>query len=438
MKKLLFTLFTLIFLVQICMSQNQPAAVGSAEKKAVVDAVASILQKQYVFPDTARKMGDLIKKNLKAGKYTRIDDPRAFALKLTEDLRSLSRDRHLGVRFAPELIREMKTPDEAIKKAAEKYQKKLDRLDNHGFKEVKILSGNVGYLKFNHFSAAQEAFRVAVGAMAFLANCDALIVDLRENGGGNPEMIQLLSSYFFSGEPRHLNSFYHRMDEKTEQFWTLPYVPGSKLAETDLYVLTSRYTFSGAEEFTYNMKNLKRATVIGETTGGGAHPTSTRIVQHDYVLRVPFARAINPVSKTNWEGTGVTPDIAVPAAEAFDRAYALAVEKLAAKSAGTERKAEYEWILAGEKARKDPPRIDEKILKIYAGEYGERKVLFENGGLFYQRTGPKYRLVSMTATLFAVEGLDYFRLEFVVKNGKAVELVGLYDNGDHQPSPRTK
>jgi hypothetical protein len=186
------------------------------------------------------------------------------------------------------------------------------------------------------------------------------------------------------------------------------------------------------------MKNLKRATVIGETTGGGAHPTSTRIVQHDYILRVPFARAINPVSKTNWEGTGVTPDIAVPAAEAFDRAYALAVEKLAAKSAGTERKAEYEWILAGEKARKDPPRIDEKILKIYAGEYGERKVLFENGGLFYQRTGPKYRLVPLTATLFAVEGLDYFRVEFVVKDGQVVELIGLYDNGDRQPSPRTK
>jgi C-terminal processing protease CtpA/Prc len=273
--------------------------------------------------------------------------------------------------------------------------------------------------------------------MNFLAYCDAVIVDLRQNGGGDPAQIQLISSYFFD-EPVHLNDLYARATDRTENYWTLPYVPGPKAAGADLYILTSARTFSGAEEFTYNMKNLKRATVIGETTGGGAHPTSTRIVQHDYILRVPFARAINPVSKTNWEGTGVTPDIAVPAAEAFDRAYALAVEKLAAKSADPQTKAEYEWILAGEKARKDPPRIDEKIQKIYAGEYGERKVLFENGGLFYQRTGPKYRLVPMTSTLFAVEGLDYFRVEFVVKDGKAVELVGLYDDGERQPSPRTK
>ncbi len=367
MKKSLFILFMLIFLVQICMPQDQPAAVGSVEKKAVVDAVASILQKQYVFPDTARKMADLIKKNLKAGKYTGIDEPRAFALKLTEDLRSISRDRHLGVRFAPGLIREMKTPDEALKKAAEEYQKKLDRMDNHGFKEVKILSGNVGYLKFNHFSAAQEAFRVAVGAMAFLANCDALIVDLRENGGGNPEMIQLLSSYFFSGEPRHLNSFYHRLDEKTEQFWTLPYVPGSKLAETDLYVLTSRYTFSGAEEFTYNLKNMKRATIVGETSGGGAHPVRMEIINDNFAIGVPYARAVNPISKTNWEGTGIEPDVKVPAAVALAKARRLALEKLAAREKDERIKASYQWALDGLQAELNPAAITEDTLKSYAG-----------------------------------------------------------------------
>jgi hypothetical protein len=153
---------------------------------------------------------------------------------------------------------------------------------------------------------------------------------------------------------------------------------------------------------------------------------------------VPFARAINPVSKTNWEGTGVAPDIAVPAAEAFDKAYALAVEKLAAKATDPRIKGEYDWIAAGEKAKKNPAQVDEKMLKSYAGVYGERTVTFENGGLYYQRTGPKYRLVPMTATLFAAEGLEYFRVEFTVKDGKAVELVGVYDNGDRQPSPRTK
>jgi hypothetical protein len=162
------------------------------------------------------------------------------------------------------------------------------------------------------------------------------------------------------------------------------------------------------------------------------------IVQEDYILRVPVARAINPVSKTNWEGTGVAPDVAVPAAQAFDRAYLMAVEKLAAKAADPQRKAEYEWILIGLTAKTDPPRVAEKTLKTYAGVYGERKITFENGALYYQRTGPKYRLITLTTTLFALDGLDNFRVEFVIKDGKSVELVGLYDDGERQPSPRTK
>jgi hypothetical protein len=205
-----------------------------------------------------------------------------------------------------------------------------------------------------------------------------------------------------------------------------------------VYVLTSARTFSGAEEFSYNLQNLKRATIIGETTGGGAHPTSAMIVQRDFILRVPFARAINPVSKTNWEGTGVKPDIPCPAAEAYDRAYALALEKLAAKTTDPRIKGECEWILAREKAKKSPVRLDEKTLMSYAGVYGERKVTFENGALYYQRTGPKYRLVAMTPTLFALDGLDNFRIEFAVKGGRAVELIGLYDNGERDASPRTK
>jgi len=162
------------------------------------------------------------------------------------------------------------------------------------------------------------------------------------------------------------------------------------------------------------------------------------IVREDFILRVPIARAINPVSKTNWEGTGVAPDIAVPAAEAFDRAYAMAIKKLAAKASDPERKAAYDWILTGMKAKADPLRVDEKTLKTYVGVYGERKISFENGALIYQRTGPKYRLVPLTGTLFAAEGLDYFRVEFVVKDGKAVEIIGIYDNGTRDSSPRTR
>jgi hypothetical protein len=438
MKKYFFAVLLLVFSIRVIAGQERPKAIDAGGQKAVIDAVAAVLEKQYVFPDKAREMGNLIKKNLKAGKYKPLDDPQAFALKLSADLQSVSHDRHLGVRYAPQQILEMRTPDEAKKKAAQEYQKKMDRIDNYGFKEVKILSGNVGYLKFNYFSADQEAFQVAVGAMAFLANCDALIVDLRENGGGNPEMIQLLSSYFFTGEPRHLNSFYYRLDEKTDQFWTLPYVPGRKLAEIELYVLTSNYTFSGGEEFTYNLKNMKRATIVGETTGGGAHPVRIEILSDDFLINVPFARAVNPISKTNWEGTGIEPDVKVPAAQALAKARTLALEKLAANEKDERIKSAYHWALDGLNAELNPAAINEEILRSYAGSYGPRKLTWENNALYYQRdNGAKMKMIPMGKEYFSFLEVPYFRLKIVIKDGKISGIEGHYDDGTIDANPRT-
>lgn len=437
MKKLNF-----LILLVLAFRFSHPAQaqkLGAEEKKAVVEAAVTVLQKQYVFPEMAKKMGNLIRKNLKAGKYEVLDDPRAFAARLTEDLRSISRDRHLGVRFAPERILEIRTPDEAKKKAAEELRKKLNRMENYGFQEVKLLEGNVGYLRFNHFDASPESFPVAVGAMAFLANCDALIVDLRRNGGGNPEMIQLLSSYFFSGEPRHLNSFYYRLGEKTEQYWTLPYVPGTKLAETDLYVLTSGFTFSGAEEFTYNLKNMKRATIVGETSGGGAHPVRMEILNDHFAIAVPYARAVNPVSQTNWEGTGVEPDVKVPADQALDKAHELALEKLAAIEKDPRIQAAYRWALEGIQARLNPVTVADEVLKAYAGGYGLRKITFENGALYYQRgDGPRMKMLPMRADMFRFAEAEYFRLKIVSQDGQVTGIEGHYEDGSTDANPRDK
>jgi C-terminal processing protease CtpA/Prc len=346
----------------------------------------------------------------------------------------------MGFSYAPDRaanIARMRSRKEDEVKAARARELEEARRDNFGFRKVERLDGNIGYIDFRYFADAGQAGATAVAAMNFLAYSDAVIVDLRQNGGGSPSQIQLICSYFFE-EPTHLNDLYYRAGDSTENYWTLPYVPGNRMAGADLYILTSNRTFSGAEEFSYNMKNQKRATIIGETTGGGAHPTDVMIVQTDYILRVPVARAINPVSKTNWEGTGVAPDIQVPAGEAFDKAYSMALEKLAAKAADPGKKAELEWVLAGQRAKTNPVRPDDKTLKSYAGIYGERKVTFENGGLYYQGPSTKARLSPMTATLFAVEGLDYFRVEFIVKEGKAVELAGVYDNGDRLTYPRLK
>jgi hypothetical protein len=439
-------LIVLLFLAALAgplaFGQNQQLSpsLDAAKKLAIVNEIAQILNRRYIFPETAKKVEEALRAKLGGGGFDQAKDARSFAQAVSRTILDVGKDRHMGFAYDPEQTADMRRimgrSEEEARKVRERQLLEAQR-DNFGFRKVEQLPGNIGYLDFRVFSSPGRAGQTAIAALNFLAYCDAIIVDLRQNGGGDPAQIQLICSYFFR-DPAHLNDLYYRETNTTENYWTLPYVPGPKPVEADLYILTSARTFSGAEEFTYNMKNLKRATVIGETTGGGAHPTDTDIVQQDYILRVPVARAINPVSKTNWEGTGVTPDIACPAAEALDKAYALAAEKLSAKAADSQRKAQYEWILTGLKAKAAPVTVDEKTLQTYAGVYGERKITFENGSLYYQRVGPKSRLVPMTRTLFAPEGLDYFRIEFVEKEGQTDELIGLYDNGTREPSKRTK
>ena len=413
--------------------------IDAARKQAVVEDIAREFNRSYVFPETAKKVEERLRTRLARGDYDAEKTARQFAQAVSKDILEVTADRHTGFTFAPEVaedIRRMSSRNEDEVRQARDRQVAVSRFNNFAFRRVEWMAGNVGYLDFRNFLPADAAGGTAVAALNFLAHCDALIIDLRQNGGGDPTMIQLISSYFFR-EPAHLNDIYTRESNTTENYWTLPYVPGPRMADAELYVLTSARTFSAAEEFTYNLKNLMRATIVGETTGGGAHPTDRRIVQEDFVLRVPFARSINPVSKTNWEGTGVSPDVAVPAAAAFDKAYELALEKVRARASDPRARNQIDWVLTGLRARTAKPSVDEQTLRSYAGTYGDRKVTFENGGLFYQRTGPKYRLVPLSATLFALDGMDSFRLEFVVKEGRAVEVVGLYDDGQREPSKRT-
>jgi hypothetical protein len=440
-RSLVLVFAILVLGVWPALGQEAPApSLDAAKKQAVVDEIATLFNQNYIFADKAKKVEAALRAKLKAGEFDKLDAAPAFAQAVAAVILDVTGDRHTGFAYNPARAEDIRRLEGQSEEEARKVRERAleeARRENFGFRKVERLRGNIGYLDFRAFYSPADAGPTAVAAMNFLAHCDAIIVDLRQNGGGDPAQIQLISSYLFE-EPVHLNDLYARASDRTENYWTLPYVPGARASKADVYVLTSARTFSGAEEFSYNLQNLKRATIIGETTGGGAHPTDTMIVQRDFLLRVPYARAINPVSKTNWEGTGVTPDIAVPAAEAFDKAYALALEKLAAKASDPQLKAGYDWILTGEKAKNDRLHVDAKTLQTYAGEYGERKVTFENGALFYQRTGPKYRLVPMTATLFALDGLDNFRIEFVIKDGKTVELIGIYDNGERQPSSRTK
>jgi len=296
--------------------------IDAAARQRAIDGAAAMLNEFYVFPETAKKMEETIRARQKAGEYDSITNGDAFAEKLTADLREVSHDKHLGVNFSPAVLPKGPPPGGPDMAG---MRRQMERM-NCGFDKAERLPPNIGYLKFNMFASPDICGPTASAALNFLGSVDALIIDLRENGGGDPKMVAYISSYLFD-ERTHLNDLYNRKENKTEEFWTSTDVPGKRLEGKPVFVLTAKRTFSGAEEFTYNLKNLKRATIIGETTGGGAHPVSGHRIDDHFMIGVPFARAVNPISKTNWEGTGVEPDIKVPASEALDVAKKMAAKK---------------------------------------------------------------------------------------------------------------
>lgn len=412
-------------------AQQKVEPLTPKEQQTVVDSISSKLNATYVFPEIAMKMVSNIESKLRNGNYKSILDPQEFATTLTTDLQAISNDKHLRVTFAPERIAEQQqtiTVEDSIA-YLNRYISNMKR-NNFGFKEVKIMAGNIGYLDLRSFSNVEYAGETAVSAMNFLSNTDAIIIDLRNNGGGSPAMIQLITSYLFGSDPVHLNNFYWRPSDQNSQTWTLPHVSGTRSPDTPVYVLTSGRTFSAAEEFSYNLKHLKRATLVGETTGGGAHPGGSVVATDRFMVWVPTGRAINPITNTNWEGTGVSPHIKTPAADALDVAYTKALELLIKNSKEENLKAFYEWPLAKLSLKTNPVTLDAKSLKAFAGTYGPRIVTFKNGKLFYQRgSGTKYELLPYSNNEFILKGLDSFRIRFLAEGNKITALQGLYENG---------
>jgi hypothetical protein len=309
--------------------------ITAAERDQAIKGAIAKLNEHYVYPDVAKKMGDAVAARAAKGEYASITSAKALADKLTADLRDVSHDRHLHMEFD-----EKGLPDDQPDNGQDDDAGQRDFLKkiNYGFEKVERMRGNVGYIDIRGFFPPAFGGETATAAMSFIANTDALIIDLRQNGGGTPGMIAYVLSYLFD-DPQHINDIYTRTTDDTHQWWTSPHVAGLKFGgKKPIYVLTSSRTFSGGEEIAYDLKNLKRATLVGETTGGGAHPVRPFKVSQHFAIGVPFARAISPVTKTNWEGVGVSPDVSVAADGALDKAYRLALQNLLETTTDPERK----------------------------------------------------------------------------------------------------
>lgn len=308
------------------------------ERQQAIDGVLRLLREKYVFPEVAVKMETAIRARMEKKAYDRITDGNELAETLTRDLHEVCHDKHLRIRYSPEVL--PPDPENPLAPTPEQLEplRQQTQSENFGFEKVEVLRGNIGYLKINYFVSPKWMGETCTSAMNYLANTDALIIDLRSNGGSmDPDAIPFFCSYFFD-KPTHINSLYWRLTDKTTDYYTLPSVPGRHYGNKPIYVLTSRRTFSGAEELAYDLQNLKRATLIGETTGGGANGGGSLRASDHFEVWVPFGRAINPITKTNWEGVGVQPDVMVPAFRALHAAHLAVLSQLATAAEGDTKK----------------------------------------------------------------------------------------------------
>jgi hypothetical protein len=294
----------------------------------IAEAAVTLLRRHYVFPDLAARAATAIEARLTAGEYDELSQA-ALAERLTSQLNEICADKHLRVELGGRPRRRVREePIEPADPVEPEKQKKprpgRGRLLNYGIRRVERLDGDIGYLDIRGVAEPKHAGPAIAAAMELVSETYALIIDLRRNHGGSPAGVQFWCSYLLDGGT-HINDIFEAGSGETRQFWTLPYVPGSRYLDRPVYVLSSHETFSGGEDFCYTLQAAGRAEVIGETTGGGAHPTRGFPIGDAMAIMVPIARSINPVTGTNWQGTGVIPDIAVPEAEAYDVAYGKAL-----------------------------------------------------------------------------------------------------------------
>ncbi|MEO1490126.1 MAG: S41 family peptidase [Pseudomonadota bacterium] len=304
----------------------------------MIAALSRKLAERYVFPEKATAIGEELTRRDQSGDYAETLAAADFAARLKSDLREVGDDLHFGVSFDPDFVEPSFEAPRAPTAEEIAQQQALHQRNGYGIERVERLSGNIGYLKVRGFMSPEFTAAAYEAAISLIAGSHAIIVDLRSNNGGDPQSVaQLMSHFFARGDQRHLNSIYHRPSDTTREFWTNPAV--QTRYQGPVYVLTSRRTFSAGEEFAYDMQTHKRGTLVGETTAGAANPGGVIKLAHGFTAFIPDGLPINPITGTNWEHVGVSPDRATAASEAMSAAYRAALKAAMANEAEPQRKA---------------------------------------------------------------------------------------------------
>jgi len=400
-------------------------------RQAIVLDIVRLARDKYIFPEKGLETARAIQAHLDQGSYDEILDPYEFADRLTSDLHQASNDQHWAVAYDSTLTSTLYAEDEEQTEEGLAQLKEHIYRSNFGIEKIEHLMGNIGYVDVSGFSwiGFPGAGDTIVAAMQLISHCDALIFDMRQNHGGEVETLQLYISYFVKPEPKLYDSFYYRPSGETQQLWTMPYVPGHRMPNVPLYILTSGVTGSGGEAFAYILKSMGRATVIGEATLGAAHTTDMETVQEHFQVEFPSGRSISPFTQGDWEGSGVQPDMAVPCEQALEVAHLHALDRLIQACTDEQRKQELDWDLETARNTYAPIMVSEPVLARYAGEYEDHIFRLMDGSLAYARPGsPATKLIPLAENRFLLP--DWAKFEFYLdEQGTPTSVTLSYRDG---------
>jgi len=435
-------LLPLLFLVisNITFAQKSNRSINDTEKKEIIEKVFEILKERYIFPEKIPHLQKIISGKLAEGYYKKFLSAENFLDHLNTDLETLTNDRHVNLFFDPIVVKQIETSekDTTTQPAFTPQFLKRAKFENFMVRNVERLEGNVGYFKFNMFIDLAISKPTFVSAMNVLTHSDALIFDLRQNGGGHSITCDFLLSYFLPDSTK-TGTFTARLNNTKNNIYTT-YDPLIKKFTSDipLFILTSKKTSSAAEAFAYILQASKRATIIGDTTKGEANPGYRIIVNPEMYIMVPTSINRNAITNTNWQGIGVIPDINIGQDKALIMAQAMAYKQLGKSTNNNDLRFFYEWKAIGMESELKPVKIPAEDLKSYAGNYADDRIINqEEGILFYQRSGStKKRLIPITPDTFSLEGSPFFRIRFIKSSGVITALEGMYDDGIIEASKR--
>ena len=430
-----FTGILVLILIAFSSYGQENAAIQKQEKQAIIDKAIVLLKENYVFPNRVANIEKQIKEKLTMGGYDSLADMESFLGSLNADLEHYGNDHHLDISYGPkrvkQIIADTKNEQEGKEqKITDEWLQQM-RYENFRLRKLERLDGNIGYFNFLNFTPLAVSKQSISSAMNFLLYSNAIIIDLRENGGGSAETMNFLLSYFLADSIQISELRYRKNNNVVKSYTmndsTINKIPGN----IPVYILVSNRTSSAAEGFAYTLQQYKRAVIIGEQTKGEGNPGKLFVINDDLYIMIPTAEAINPVSKKSIDGVGVIPDITVSKNKALTKSLLEAYSSLAAGTSNDELRLLYQWQIPLLENELDPEPLTNNIISSLVGNYeGNRKIMYENGSVFYiNSAGDKEQLQYMGNGIFQNTQKSWLRLVMPFTDKPVSEFEWIWEDG---------